>query len=178
MWATRPVVLLLLFLTAPGCRLASLGPLLDARCLEASAGSFEVVTLSPVDHAILEAADTHGVSAELIRAIIQAESEFDPLAISSRGACGLMQLMPVTARRFGVLDCFDPRQNIVAGTRFLKTLLTRYDGSVPLSIAAYNAGEGAVARHGGIPPYRQTRAYVRRVQALVNDAPNARSKTS
>jgi soluble lytic murein transglycosylase-like protein len=98
---------------------------------------------------------------------IQTESEFDPLAVSSRGACGLMQLMPVTARRFGVSDCFDPRQNILAGTRFLKSLLTRYRGSVALSIAAYNAGESAVARHRGIPPYAQTRAYVRRVQALL-----------
>jgi soluble lytic murein transglycosylase-like protein len=78
-----------------------------------------------------------------------------------------MQLMPATARRFGVDDCFDARQNIGAGTRFLKVLLTRYRGSVPLSVAAYNAGEGAVARHGGIPPYRQTRAYVRRVQTLL-----------
>jgi soluble lytic murein transglycosylase-like protein len=120
-----------------------------------------------LDDAIQDAASAHGVSADLIRAVIQTESEFDPLAVSSRGACGLMQLMPVTARRFGVSDCFDPRQNILAGTRFLKSLLTRYRGSVALSIAAYNAGESAVARHRGIPPYAQTRAYVRRVQALL-----------
>ena len=109
----------------------------------------------------------HGVSHELIRAIIQTESEFDHQAMSPRGACGLMQLMPRTARRFGVVDCFDARENILGGTRYLKLLLTRYDGSVALSIAAYNAGEGAVARHGGIPPYRQTRAYVRKVIDLL-----------
>ena len=119
------------------------------------------------DPYIHAASREHGVSHELIRAIIQTESEFDHRAVSSRGACGLMQLMPRTARRFGVVDCFDARENILAGTRYLKLLLTRYDGSVALSIAAYNAGEGAVARHGGIPPYRQTRAYVRKVIALL-----------
>lgn len=114
-----------------------------------------------------EAARKHGVSRHLIRAIIETESEFDPLAVSSRGACGLMQLMPGTVRRFGVADCFDVRENVAGGTRLLKVLLTRYEGSIALSVAAYNAGEGAVARHRGIPPYRQTRAYVRRVQALL-----------
>ena len=122
------------------------------------------LTFDPYIHA---ASREHGVSHELIRAIIQTESEFDRLAMSPRGACGLMQLMPRTARRFGVVDCFDARENILGGTRYLKLLLTRYDGRVALSIAAYNAGEGAVARHGGIPPYRQTRAYVRKVIALL-----------
>lgn len=114
-----------------------------------------------------DAAREHGVSRELIRAIIQTESEFDPRAVSSHGACGLMQLMPGTVRRFRVANCFDARENVLAGTRFLKVLLTRYEGNLALSIAAYNAGEGAVARHRGIPPYRQTRAYVRRVRALL-----------
>jgi soluble lytic murein transglycosylase-like protein len=120
-----------------------------------------------VDSVINAAAREHGVSRHLIRAIIETESEFDPLAVSSRGACGLMQLMPGTVRRFGVADCFDVRENVGGGTRFLKVLLTRYQGSIALSVAAYNAGEGAVARHRGIPPYGQTRAYVRRVQALL-----------
>ena len=120
-----------------------------------------------VDRVIDAAAREHGVNRHLIRAIIEAESEFDPLAVSSRGACGLMQLMPGTVRRFGVADCFDVRENVGGGTRFLKVLLTRYQGSIALSVAAYNAGEGAVARHRGIPPYGQTRAYVRRVQALL-----------
>src|SRR5262245_41125198 len=115
MWATRTCVLLAALVFAPGCRLSEIRqiPLVDVRCLESSAGGFKIAV--NLDHAILEAAAAHGVSAELIRAIIKTESEFDPLAMSSRGACGLMQLMPVTVRRFGVLDCFDPRQNIVAG---------------------------------------------------------------
>jgi soluble lytic murein transglycosylase-like protein len=137
--------------------------LLVVRCANSALTLFD-----GFDAAIAEAASAHGVNEELIRAVIQTESEFDPQARSAQGACGLMQLMPVTARRFGVLDCFDGRQNILAGTRYLKVLLTRYQGSVALSVAAYNAGEGAVARHGGIPPYRQTRAYVRRIQALLN----------
>ena len=97
----------------------------------------------------------------------EAESGFDAMALSSKGACGLMQLMPGTARRFGVIDCFDARQNVLAGTHYLKELLARYDGSIPLSVAAYNAGMGAVARHGGIPPYRQTRAYVQKINELL-----------
>lgn len=120
-----------------------------------------------VDRVINDAAREHGVSRHLIRAIIATESEFDPLAVSPRGACGLMQLMPVTVRRFGVADCFDVRENVAAGTRYLKVLLIRYEGSIALSVAAYNAGEGAVARHRGIPPYPQTRAYVSRVKALL-----------
>jgi soluble lytic murein transglycosylase-like protein len=139
--------------------------------VKSEAGAFAISPSSSevldVDRVIDEAAREHGVSRHLIRAIIETESEFDPLAVSSRGACGLMQLMPGTVRRFGVVDCFDARANIAAGTRFLKILLTRYQGSIALSVAAYNAGEGAVARHGGVPPYGQTRAYVRRVQALL-----------
>ena len=123
--------------------------------------------IADLDRHIASAATQYGVSHDLIRAVIEAESAFDPLALSARGACGLMQLMPGTARRFGVSNCLDARENIHGGTRYLKLLLARFDGSIPLSVAAYNAGEGAVARHGGIPPYRQTRAYVRRVQELL-----------
>lgn len=140
-------------------------PMVDARVLGMSLPPEPRII--DVDHIIDAAAREHGVSRHLIRAIIETESEFDPLAVSSRGACGLMQLMPGTLRRFGVADCFDVRENVAAGTRFLKALLIRYEGSIALSVAAYNAGEGAVARHRGIPPYGQTRAYVRRVQALL-----------
>jgi soluble lytic murein transglycosylase-like protein len=135
--------------------------------IDGFAGFPEARSTFIVDEAIADASIVHDVSPELIRAVIQTESEYDPLAVSARGACGLMQLMPSTAERFGASDCFDPRQNILAGTRFLKTLLTRYRGSIDLSIAAYNAGETAVARHRGVPPFAQTRAYVRRVQALL-----------
>jgi|CXWL01.1.fsa_nt_gi soluble lytic murein transglycosylase-like protein len=125
------------------------------------------ISVSEFDRHITSAATQYGVSHDLIRAVIEAESAFNPSALSDRGACGLMQLMPGTASRFGVVDCFDARENIHGGTRYLKLLLARFDGSIPLSVAAYNAGEGAVARHGGIPPYRQTRAYVRKVEELL-----------
>jgi len=146
-----------------------------------------IITLKPrapelsaheLDRHIAAAATEHGVSRQLIRAVIEAESQFDPLALSARGACGLMQLMPGTAARFGVRDCFDARENIHGGTRFLKILLARYQGSVSLSMAAYNAGEGAVARHRGIPPYRQTRAYVRKVERLLAGASPVRRTDS
>ena len=88
------------------------------------------------------------------------ESDFDHWAISSKGAHGLMQLMPDTARRMGVLDSFDPRQNIFGGARFLRILLDKFRGDIALAVAAYNAGENAVTRYGGIPPYKETRSYV------------------
>jgi hypothetical protein len=122
------------------------------------------------DHHIQAAAATHGVSLDLVRAVIQVESSYDHLAVSSKGAKGLMQLMPGTARRMGVFDVFDPRQNIMGGARYLRFLLDLFGGDVPLALAAYNAGENAVRRHGGIPPYKETRGYVKKVQSLLSDA--------
>ena len=122
------------------------------------------------DSHIQEAAATHGISEDLIRAIIQVESQFDRLAISTAGARGLMQLMPATARSMGVTDSFDARQNVFGGARYLKQLLGRYSGDVSLTAAAYNAGEGAVARYNGIPPYRETQGYVRKVNAILGGA--------
>ena len=116
------------------------------------------------DGHILDAAATHGVSEQLVKAVISQESEFDPLAVSSKGARGLMQLMPDTARRYGVADSFDPRQNIFAGVQHLRFLLDMFGGDVGLALAGYNAGENAVARYRGIPPYRETRNYVQRIQ--------------
>jgi Transglycosylase SLT domain len=107
------------------------------------------------------------VSADLVRAVIAVESEFDALAVSSKGAQGLMQLMPHTARRFGVGDSFDARQNIFGGTQYLRFLLDLFSGNVELTLAAYNAGENAVQRYHGIPPYRETRQYVAKVQGLL-----------
>src|SRR4029450_12232807 len=122
---------------------------------------------SKFDVHIEDAAARHGVSRELIRAIIQVESGFDRFAVSSAGAHGLMQLMPVTARRFGVVDRFDARQNIFGGTRYLRALLNQYGGDISLTAAAYNAGENSVARYSGIPPYKETQDYVRKVNALL-----------
>lgn len=125
------------------------------------------------DAHINAAAALHSVSRNLVRAIIQVESAFDNLAVSTAGARGLMQLMPATARRFGVSDSFDARQNIFAGTRYLRILLDTYSGDVSLSAAAYNAGEGAVARYNGIPPFQETQSYVRKVNALLGGAVDA-----
>ena len=113
-----------------------------------------------------EVAAAEGVDKHLARAIIQAESAFNYKARSRAGALGLMQLMPSTAERFGVLDPFDPRQNIQGGVKYLKWLHDYYQGDLTKVVAAYNAGEGAVNRHHGIPPYCETRAYVPKVLDL------------
>lgn len=115
---------------------------------------------------ISAAAREFGVEEAVVRAIIHAESAFRPGAVSRVGAQGLMQLMPATARRFGVTDSFDPQQNIRAGTRYFAWLLRRFNGDLTLAAAGYNAGEGAVDRHKGVPPYRETRHYVQRVGVL------------
>jgi len=129
---------------------------------------FRLAYTGEYDNHILDAGAAHGVSSELIRAVIQAESEFDRLAVSSKGAQGLMQLMPFTARRFGVGDPFDPRQNIFAGVQYLRLLLEMFNGNVALALAGYNAGENAVLRYGGIPPYRETQNYVEKIQTILD----------
>jgi soluble lytic murein transglycosylase-like protein len=112
------------------------------------------------------AAREFGVEEAVIRAIMHAESAFKPNAISRVGAQGLMQLMPATARRFGVDNSFDPQQNIRGGVQYLAWLLKRFNGNLTLAAAGYNAGEGAVDRHKGVPPYSETRRYVERVAVL------------
>ena len=124
---------------------------------------------SMYDHHVEEAARLHQVSPDLVKSVIAVESEFDQWAVSSKGARGLMQLMPATARLLGVADSFDARQNIFAGTQYLRSLLDQFGGDVALALAAYNAGPGAVLRHGGIPPYRETRGYVQKVQAQLGE---------
>ena len=115
------------------------------------------------DHLVREAAERHQVDVALVKAVIRAESDFVPDAVSPTGALGLMQLMPGTARLRGVARVFDPRQNIDGGVRHLRYLLDRYNGNLRLALAAYNAGEGAVDRAGGIPPFPETWDYVARV---------------
>jgi soluble lytic murein transglycosylase-like protein len=110
---------------------------------------------------IQEAADKHGLDPALIRGVMRFESAFQPMAVSSAGAIGLMQLMPEVAKELGVKDIFDPYENIMAGARYLRELLDRHNGKVDLALASYNAGPGAVARYNGVPPYRETRNYVK-----------------
>jgi len=115
---------------------------------------------------ITAASREFGVDESVIRAIMHAESSYNPLALSHAGAQGLMQLMPATARRFGVSDSFNAGQNIRGGVQYLAWLLKRFNGDLRLAAAGYNAGEGAVDRHGGIPPYKETQRYVERVSVL------------
>jgi soluble lytic murein transglycosylase-like protein len=112
---------------------------------------------------IQEAAALHGVDEDLVRAVIQTESGFDPQAVSRVGAKGLMQMMPATAKRMGVEDPFDPRENIMGGVKYLRMLLDKFKGNVPLALAGYNAGPRKVTRFKGIPPYKETRGYVKKV---------------
>ena len=115
------------------------------------------------DDLIAEYSALYDVDPALVKAMIRAESGFNRLAVSHKGARGLMQLMPATAKRHGVVNSFSPRDNIRGGTEHLRTLLDRYRGNVTWAVAAYNAGAGAVDRYRGIPPYRETRTYVSRV---------------
>ncbi len=120
-------------------------------------------------------AERYGIDPKLVRAVIYVESGEDPKAVSPKGAEGLMQLMPGTAKELGVGNAFRPRENVQGGVGYLASLLERFDGSLELALAAYNAGPGAVERHGGIPPYPETRAYVKRVLEIYRRVGGERS---
>jgi hypothetical protein len=125
-------------------------------------------TQEDVDAAIEQAAARHNVDPNLVRSVVKVESNFNPNAVSRKGAMGLMQLMPSTARSLNVSNPFDPAENVEAGVRHLRRLLDSYGGNVSLSLAAYNAGSGAVARSAGVPHFRETQNYVRRITNLYN----------
>jgi soluble lytic murein transglycosylase-like protein len=136
----------------------------EAAAVETASGNTEADVEDDMDAYIKEVSARYGVPADLVAAVIEAESDNNPRAVSRRGARGLMQLMPKTARTLGVRDPFDPRANIDAGVRHLRALMDRFgSNNLPLVLAAYNAGEVAVIKHRGVPPYRETRAYVKRI---------------
>ncbi|MGY6274732.1 lytic transglycosylase domain-containing protein [Methylomonas sp. MgM2] len=128
---------------------------------------FMAANKSKYNELIAKTAAKHQMDPKLVHAVIQAESAYNPKAMSSAGAVGLMQLMPDTARRYGVTDRYDPEQNVDGGTRYLKDLLSMFNSNLKLAVAGYNAGEGAVMKHNyAIPPYRETQDYVRHVLRL------------
>ena len=141
--------------TTPAYRLLEPGPL-PSRSRLAPAS---------VEQLIEAFAAEHGLDSALIKAVIKTESNFNPRAVSRKGAQGLMQLMPATIGRLSVGDAFDPHENIGAGVRYLRQFLDQFEGDLTLALAAYNAGENAVLRYRGVPPYPETRDYVRRVQS-------------
>jgi hypothetical protein len=125
---------------------------------------------SKFDQTIVEAAKKFDVDAALVSAVIKAESDFNPREVSNKGARGLMQLMPATATRFGVVNAYDPVANIYGGVRYLRWLLQTFDGNADLAVAAYNAGEGNVWKYNGVPPFRETITYINRIAKHIRKA--------
>lgn len=123
----------------------------------------------PYDDIVQSVAQKNRVPAELVHSIIKAESNYDTWAISSKGAMGLMQLMPLTAKQYKVMNVFDPRQNIQGGVKYLVDLIKLYNGDTKHVLAAYNAGQEAIKKYGGIPPYRETKNYIKKVMAAYNN---------
>jgi soluble lytic murein transglycosylase-like protein len=166
----RTAVLAAAMSSAPMARpfVALLPPASKVRpSVEVSAEYFAVPANRAYDEIIDEAAARYDLDANLIRAVMQAESAFHPFAVSRAGAEGLMQLMPALSDEMGVDDSFDPRDNIMGGTRYLKRLLDYHNGNLDLALASYNAGPGNVERYGGVPPFRETRRYVKTIKGIL-----------
>jgi soluble lytic murein transglycosylase-like protein len=138
----------------------------------ASAAHYYTRRMHDYDNIIREASRYHGIQFGLIKAMIHAESGFNPTAISPSGAMGLMQIMPANLNEFGVSDPFNPRDNVMGGTRYLKSLMAKYNSDLPLTLAAYNAGPGVVDKYKTIPPYPETEKYVEKVLRLYSQYQN------
>jgi soluble lytic murein transglycosylase-like protein len=136
---------------------------------DADGATDSATPLSPYEDIIREAAVTYGVDPDLVRAVIRTESNFNPLAKSRAGAKGLMQLMPRLAKELGISNPFDPRENVLGGTKYLSKLLDRHDGDVSLALASFNAGPRNVTKYKGIPPFKETRGYVKKITGLLAD---------
>jgi soluble lytic murein transglycosylase-like protein len=171
----RNVVLASLALAMPHqLRSNPLKPMLSAPRVSTTIDSVEAIAPAKAYEGIIrEAAALYRVDPALIRSVMQAESSFDASAISRAGAMGLMQLMPDIIEAFGVAHPLDPRENIMAGTRLLRDLLDHHRGNLKLAIASYNAGPTAVAHYGAVPPFKETKNYVKKVTGLIADARNA-----
>jgi len=148
------------------CALNVVGVFLYVFFLSAT-GKADVLSSSkkPYDDIVVDVAQRLGVPVELVHSIIKAESNYDTWAISAKGAMGLMQLMPITATQYKVMNVFDPRHNIEGGVKYLVDLIKLYDGDTRRVLAAYNAGQEAIKKYGGIPPYQETKNYIKKVMA-------------
>ena len=163
--------LLLAFATAAVPSAIKSGPAALLPGVAVSMNEFRAVPASEAyDDLIAEAATLYKLDANLIRAVMKAESSFNAMVVSPAGAQGLMQIMPALAQELGVTDPFDPRQNVMAGTRYLRQLLDAHKGNVRLALASYNAGPGNVARYKGVPPFRETRNYVKKITTYLEQA--------
>ena len=129
----------------------------------AAAPTVSLARSEAIEDTVTQIAAEHSLPPQLLHSVIRVESNYNPVAVSEKGALGLMQLIPATARRFGVSDVFNPVENIQGGAKYLRYLLDLYHGDYRLALAAYNAGEGAVQKYGGVPPYRETQNYVKLV---------------
>lgn len=159
-----------------GFTVSCVAVLLAAGSLRASAPAEPVAgvvvsSTTGVRELVLQVSREHGLDPKLVDAVVRVESAYDPRAVSRRGAMGLMQLMPDTVSRLGISDPFDPEENVRGGVREFARLVDRYRGNLQLALAAYNAGEGAVARYRGIPPYPETRRYVSRILSIYTGRP-------
>ena len=144
--------------------------IVTAKPVAARRAAEEALAPRGINEAVEAIAATQSLPPRLVHSVIKVESNYNPLAVSSKGAQGLMQLMPATARRFGVANAFDPVDNIQGGAKYLRYLLDLYRGDYPLALAAYNAGEGAVAKYGTVPPYPETQNYLKLVARQLRES--------